>query len=226
VRWRSVPALLAACALAACGNSGDGFMKKAPNAVLADTATALRAAHSYHVTGMLDPGFSVDVVIVPNGSTGTITTHGVSWYEISSNGQVWFRGSALWRATVSARLAQRYDDNWVLVSDKKAGFGFAGRVAHFDDSVPDVVFGPQQGLTNNGVTTLNASRVVELTSNTDVYDVLVDAPHYPVRWLEKENPGPNGQPCGITLGNFNQPAPSVRPPQTPLELTPSGRTAP
>jgi hypothetical protein len=38
-----------------------------------------------------------------------------------------------------------------------------------------------------------------------------------VRWLEKENPGPNGQPCGITLDRFNAPA-SVQAPVTSLVL--------
>jgi hypothetical protein len=184
--------------------------------VLADAAQTLRATTSYHVTGMLDPGFSVDVVVTPHGSMGSVTIHDVTWQEVTIDGESWFRGSALWRASLPAK-AKLYDDRWVHVRDQRAAFGFAGRIAHLQDSIPGIVFGRQHGLTNTGVKTVNGEQVVELVGDEDIYDVVADPPHYPLRWLEKENPGPNGQPCGITLSRFGAAA-TLQAPTTSLEL--------
>ncbi|MFL6238063.1 MAG: hypothetical protein ACJ735_01030 [Actinomycetes bacterium] len=206
--------------LLGCGSNGvpDHEATKAPNEVLSDASKALRGAQSYRVTGTLDPGFSVNLVVVPTGSRGTVTVHGVTWNEVTVGGRTWFRGAKLWQATVSKARAAAYDDHWVLVRRPRAAFGFAGRIAHLHESIPGVVFGPQQGLSNTGARKLNRERVVELVSDSDIYDVQASDPHYPVRWLEKENPGPDGSPCGITIDAFNQPV-TVPPPKTTLELT-------
>jgi hypothetical protein len=57
-----------------------------------------------------------------------------------------------------------------------------------------------------GEISLDGRRVIELRSKTDVYDVLATGTPYPVRWLELENPGPDGKPCGITIDGFGAPA--------------------
>jgi hypothetical protein len=214
---RSITALLAAATLAAC-STGATKSAKSPVDVLAEASAALRTTSSYHVTGMLDEGFTVDLVVLPRGSAGTVTTHGVSWQETSLDGRVWFRGRRLWVATLDAARARRYANRWVRVLDAKAGFGWAGRLSHLPESIPGVVFGPQDGLHNDGLVTIEGQRVVELTTNEDIYDVRADPPYFPVRWLEKGNPGPNGAPCGITLSQFNA-RHAVHPPPTGLVLT-------
>ena len=219
---RVVAAALFAGLVVSCGadNAARHEATKPPNDVLAEAVQALRATGSYHVSGMLDPGFSVDIDVTPRGSAGSVTIRNVRWDEVAVDGQLWFRGAALWRASLPSSRAKLYDEHWVHVLDKRAAFGFAGRIGHLNDSIPGIVFGPQHGLTNTGAKTVDGQRVVELTSDEDIYDVLVHPPRYPVRWLEKENPGPNGQPCGITLSRFGA-AVTLRAPTTTLELRPA-----
>jgi hypothetical protein len=191
-------------AASGCGPAGVAAVRPAA-AVLAEAAGTLRHTNSYHVVGMLDPGMDVDLVVVPGGSTGTVTTQGVTWREITTSGQTWFQGAALWAATQPAEVAFALSNNWVLVQSAATGFGVAPRFAHLDFAIPSVAFGKSKGLENRGEITLNGRRVVELRSETDVYDVLAVGIPYPVRWLELEHPGPNGKPCGVTLDRFGAP---------------------
>jgi hypothetical protein len=154
---------------------------------------------------MLDPGFEVDLVVVPGGSTGTATSHGVTWREITTGGHTWFQGAGLWAATEPAAVASSLGESWVLVQAASTGFDLAPRFMHLDVAIPLVVFAQSKGLQNLGETTLDGRRVVELRSKTDVYDVLAAGTPYPVRWLELEHPGPNGKPCGITVDRFGAP---------------------
>ena len=191
--------------LAGCGGSAatPSTLASRPAAeVLADAATALRGASSYHVGGMLDPGLAVDLVVTRHGSTGGITTHGVTWEEVAVGGDTWFRGAALWQATLPAEQAAALGDDWVLVTDPAAAFGFAGPLHDLPARIPDVVFGPHPQLKNRGARRLSGQQVVELSSSRDTYDVLETGTPYPVRWIEVENVGPDGKPCGITLDRF------------------------
>ncbi|MEA2682246.1 MAG: hypothetical protein QOK05_574 [Chloroflexota bacterium] len=179
--------------------------------MLAEAAQALRGTRSYHVSGMLDPGLSIDIVVSRHGSTGRVTSHGVTWDEIGVDTRTWFRGRALWNATLPAAQADALGDDWVLVSDPSAAFGFAGPLHDLQTRVPGVVFGRQPGLSNRGTKKLNGQEVLELANATDIYDVLTSGVHYPVRWLETEIPGPDGKPCGITLDRFGDPSDVVAP---------------
>lgn len=179
--------------------------------MLAESAQALRGASSYHVSGMMDRGLTVDVVVTKQGSVGRISSHDVTWDEVAVGGETWFRGAALWRATLPAQQAADLGDNWVLVTMPAAAFGFAGPLHNLQERIPGVVFGPQPKLVNRGLKRVNGRQAVELSSSTDVYDVFADGPHYPVRWLEVEVVGPNGQPCGIALDRFGEPATIVAP---------------
>ncbi len=179
--------------------------------MLGDAADALRHTSSYHVLGMLDPGLEVDLVIVHGGSSGTVTSHGVSWHEITIAGHTWFQGAALWAATQPATAASALGDRWVLVQSASSGFGLAPRFAHLDISIPGVVFALKPGLQNVGEVNLGGRRVVELRSKKDIYDVLATGTPFPVRWLELENPGPTGKPCGITIDGFGAPVTVVAP---------------
>jgi hypothetical protein len=155
---------------------------------------------------MLDPGFDVDLVVVPGGSVGRVTSHGISWQEVTTGGKTWFQGASLWAATQAPAAASALGDNWVLVQSDATGFGLAPRFAQLDVAIPSVVFAQDKGLENGGETTLSGRRVVELRSKTDIYDVLATGTPYPVRWLELEHPGPDGKPCGITVDRFGEPA--------------------
>jgi hypothetical protein len=164
---------------------------------------------------MLDPGLEVDLVIVPGGSLGMLTSHGVSWREITTAGRTWFQGAALWSATEPAAVAAALGDHWVLVQSASSGFGLAPRLAQLDTGIPGVVFAAKPGLQNIGEVSLGGRRVVELRSKRDIYDVLATGTPYPVRWLEVENPGPDGKPCGITIDGFDAPV-TVTAPSNPL----------
>ena len=148
----------------------------------------------------------VDLVVVPGGSTGTVTTQGVTWREITTSGQTWFQGAMLWAATQPAQVASTLGDNWVLVRSAATGFGLGPRFSDLDFAIPTVAFSHSKGLENHGEITLSGRRVLELRSKTDVYDVLAVGTPYPVRWLELEHPGPNGKPCGVSLDAFGLPA--------------------
>lgn len=172
---------------------------------------ALRAASSYHVSGMLDTGFVVDIVVLRDAAAGSVTSHGITWRFVEVHGRLWLRGAALWRATRPAVAARRLGDNWVLVIDPKAAFGWEGRLAHLPTGIPDLVFVAKPGLVNRGVRSVNGHRVDELSSPKDVYDILTSNPPYPIRWLEPDERGPNGQPCGITLDRFGAAANVIAP---------------
>lgn len=199
---------------AGCGSDKDA---RSAAAVLADASAALRSSRSYRVTGMLDPGLTVDVVVVPDGSMGTITSHGVSWEQIAFAGTIWFKGPDLWHATLGPEDSDRLGDQWVKVETESAAFGLAKMLTVLDKSIPGLVFAAKPGLKNRGLKDVLGQRVIELENDTDVYDVRADGTPYPIRWLEKETPGPDGKPCGITLSEFDSPV-SIVPPTSTVTL--------
>jgi hypothetical protein len=207
-------ALLGATAtlLCSCGDgSGSTLTAASPQRVMAQARAALHAAPSYHVAGMLDSGFVVDVVVTPRGFRGTVTTHGVQWQAVSVDGALYFRGGAMWRATVSSATAQGFADNWVRVRQLNAGYGWAAHLVDLPAVVPDEVFRDKPGLVNVGARVVGGEDVAELASPEDVYDVRVATPHYPVRWIEPDEVGADGRPCGIILDRFAQPVAIVAP---------------
>ncbi|SRR5258708_38995076 len=114
-----------------------------------------------------------------------------------------------------AAVAAALGDRWVLVQSASSGFELAPRLAHLYTTIPRVVFALKPGLQNIGEVSLSGRRVVELRSERDIYDVLATGKPYPVRWLELENPGPDGKPCGITIDGFGAPA-TVTAPSNPV----------
>lgn len=182
--------------------------------MLADAATTLQAAASYHVFGMLDPDVQVDVVIIPGGVVGTVSTHGLTWRQVSRHGSSTVRGDGLWRATLPATQAAALGDSWVQVADPAAGFGVIARIAQADASIPALVFSHHIGLLNRGKRRVNGRDVVELSSSTDVYDVLADGTPFPVRWLDTETRAPDGSLCGISLDRFGEHVAFTVPPAT------------
>jgi hypothetical protein len=190
-----------------CGSSKSAVeSSKSAATILADAATALKAVRSYRVDGMLDPGFTVHIVVVRGGSMGTVTAQGVTWSTVAWQGKLWLQGSGLWRKTVARPEATRLGDSWVLVNDPNAAFRYARALRTLDATIPGTVFGPHPTLVNKGERVVDGARVVRLEDDNDIYDVLATGTAFPTSWLEKENPGPDGKPCGITLSGFDAPA--------------------
>lgn len=185
--------------------------------MLADAASALSSARSYHVKGMVDPGINLDIVVVREGWTGTVTRQGVSWSGIVLDGTVWFRGAQLWSATLPAQQAAAFGDHWVRVDDPAAAYGLAKNLSRLERSIPGVVFARHPGLVSR-LTDFEGRRVIELRSRTDLYDVLASGTPYPLRWLELDKGSPGQNPCGITLDRFDADV-TVEPPQPALVLT-------
>jgi hypothetical protein len=129
---------------------------------------------------------------------------------------VWLRGRSLWDKTVSRAEAARLGDSWVLVKDPKAAFGYARALINLDVTIPGVVFA-RRTLDNKGERVVDGQRVIRLENDDDIYDVQATGTPFPLSWLEKENPGPDGKPCGITLSGFDAPA-VVTPPAEAKEL--------
>lgn len=220
LRLGVVAVLVAGVALAAgCGSPDkESLSDKSAAQVLADAQAAVRSLQSYRVDGMLDPGFTVHLTVVRGGSMGTVTAKGVTWGTIAYQGKLWLQGRALWQKTVSRAKATELGDSWVLVNDPNAAFKYARALRNLDETIPGIVFGPHPTLENKGERVVNGQRVVRLESEDDIYDVLAEGKPYPVSWLEKENPGPDGTPCGITLSGFDGPA-VVTPPKEAKTLT-------
>lgn len=187
-------------------------------ALLASAAAALDAVSSFHVTGMYDPGLSIDLVASGANTQGTITTHGATWQEIGIDGHAYLRGRALWGATVPGRAAE-LGDQWVAVDDPNAGYQTAQLGANIRRALTLVVFGTHPGLVNTGAVTINGRRAIELHSATDIYDIADDGTNYPLRWLDTNDPAANGQPCGVTLTDFGKPV-TITAPVATATLTP------
>ncbi|GAC1330361.1 MAG: hypothetical protein NVSMB17_07650 [Candidatus Dormibacteria bacterium] len=197
-------------------NDADGLLRAA--------AQSLRDSGSYRVTGMIDPGIVLDLVVVKSGSKGHVTTHGLTYEEVASHGRLWIRGAALWKATLSAEQAATFDDDWVQVRDPAAAFNFAGLLVDLERRIPGTVFGPHRGL-KAAQATYAGREVIELRNGKDLYDLDTGRVPYPLRWVDTENPGPDGQPCGITLGEYNAAA-TVSPPASHLALDPRPSPSP
>jgi hypothetical protein len=170
---------------------------------------------SYRVIGQLDDGLTVSLTITPDGSRGTITTHGVSWQEINVGHKVWFRGSRLWQTTVSRTKARRFADKWVLVTNPTAGFGQPGPLSDLPVALPENFFSPRGAMKNDGERTVDGRSVIHIVNGGDAHDILASGTPYPIDWLELDEPGPDGQPCGITISDFNAPV-MVTAPKTTL----------
>ncbi|MFN2463612.1 MAG: hypothetical protein ABR573_06895 [Candidatus Dormibacteria bacterium] len=214
------PALVVAAVTllaASCSSAGGQGISdnRSAGAILAEAGDSLRQATSYRVKGMIDPGITVDLVILKNGSRGTVTTHALTFEEIALDGRLWLRGAALWKATATPR-ASELDGEWVRVTDPAAAYTYATHLFRLEQAIPNVVFGPRAAL-KRALTTFNGRRVIELSNDREIYDVLADGRPYPVRWAERDNPGPDGQPCGIILSDFNAPA-TLTAPESHLTL--------
>jgi len=223
---RVLGVVAALSAMAGCG-AGSGAGAPGPrdaDGLLRAAAQSLRDSSSYRVTGMVDPGIVLDLVVVKSGSHGHVTTHGLTYEEVASKGRLWIRGAALWGATLDRQRAATFGDQWVEVRDPSAAFNFAGLLIDIERRIPGTVFGPHRGLKTYR-STYAGRPVLELRNGKDTYDLLTGPVPYPVRWVETENPGPDGQPCGITLSEFNAPA-TVTPPTSALTLEPRPSPAP
>jgi hypothetical protein len=183
--------------------------------VLAAARASLREVDSYRVRGMLDAGFTVDLRVSSTSLVGRVTAEHVTWQVVQDRGRLWFRGRSMWRRTISADQAASYGDKWVRVASMNAGFGWAGHLVDLQREMPDDVFRDKAGLRNVGVRTLAGRRVIRLASIHDVYDVRLAAPHLPVRWVEPDEIGPDGAPCGVVLDDFGAPV-RVAVPRTAL----------
>lgn len=182
---------------------------------MADAASSLRHASSYRVVGQIDDQLTVAMTVTPDGTRGTVTSHGVSWQEVERHGTVWFRGVRLWRATVSAAKAQRFGDSWVRVTDPSAGFGWLTPLSDVQAAIPTIFFAPKGAMVNLGRRVIDGREVVRIKNGPDIHDVLASGTPYPVDWLETDEPGPDGQPCGVALSAFDAPV-MVKAPVTAL----------
>ncbi|HEX3822854.1 MAG TPA: hypothetical protein VHV79_00130 [Mycobacteriales bacterium] len=182
---------------------------------MADAAAALRHSTSYRVVGQLDDQLTVSLTVTPNGTRGTVTSHGITWQDVELHGKVWFRGSQLWRNTVSRAKARGFGNRWVLVRDKAAGFGWRDPLSDVQVAIPTVFFAPKGDMVSLGTRTIDGRSVVRIKNGPDYHDVLASGTPYPIDWLETDEPGPDGQPCGVTLSDFNS-AITVTAPTTSL----------
>jgi hypothetical protein len=144
-----------------------------------------------------------------------VTAEKATWDVVQDHGRLWFRGRELWRKSISPDQAASYGDRWVLVTSLNAGFGWASHLVHLQREMADEVFRDKPGLRNVGVRSFEGRRVVRLSSPDDLYDVEADSPHLPLRWLEPDELGPDGKPCGVVLDDFGAPV-SVNVPRTSL----------
>ena len=151
---------------------------------------------------MLEDDFTVDLHVSRTSLVGRVTTENVTWDVVQDHGRLWFRGAAMWNKTISADQAASYGDNWVRVTSLNAGFGWASHLIDLQREMPDEVFRDKRGLRNVGTRTVAGRRVVRLSSSKDAYEVRADAPHLPLSWLEPDEIGPDGKPCGVVLDAF------------------------
>jgi len=161
---------------------------------------------------MIDPGISLDMVVTSRGASGTMSSHGVSWQVVVIGDDIWMRGRALWTATLPAPRAAQLGDGWVHVTDGAAAFDYAHVLPHIHDSIATIIFAPRPGLTVTGRTAIGGRPAIEMCGPQDVYDVAATGTPYPLRWLDSDIKGPDGQPCGITLDGFDAAAVAVTPP--------------
>lgn len=218
--------MLLAAVIAACGPAREtppptpSASHTAADALLDQAQKALAGASSYRVDGMIDPDLVLHVLLTPSGWSGTVTSHGVTWEQAALGERTWVRGAALWKATLPADRAEALGDAWVEVTDLGAAWGLIHHLSHLEVLIPALVFGPHAGLLNKGETNYRGQSVLELVGPKDTYDVLSTGAPYPVRWLDADIVGKDGQPCGITLSAFNAPA-SITPAPSTTTLTPA-----
>jgi hypothetical protein len=175
---------------------------------------------------MLDPDLSIDMTVLPNGESGTLGSHGVTWRVLMRDGAVWLSGRELWAATLPADRAAALGDGWVRVTDPEAGFGWTKRLPTLAASISNIVFASHGPLAVSGSTTVGGRAAVELRGGADIYDVAATGTPWPLRWLDADIPGPGGQPCGVTLDRFDQPVTLPTPPAPVATLTPAPSPSP
>jgi hypothetical protein len=125
---------------------------------------------------------------------------------VAVDGSVWFRGARLWQATTSRPAAERFGNSWVKVTDPAAGFGWRNPLSDVPLAIPTNFFAPRADMVNLGRMALDGRDVVRIRNGSDFHDILATGTPYPIDWLETDEPGPDGQPCGVTISGFNAPA--------------------
>ena len=170
---------------------------------------------------MIDPGIVLDLVLMPRAATGTMSSRGAKWRVVVVGDDIWMSGRELWDATLPAARATQLGDGWVHVTDGAAAFNYAHVLPRLHDSIALDIFGPHPGLRVTGRTTVAGRAAVELRNATDTYDVAAGGTPYPLRWLDKDLSGPNGQPCGITLDGFGAVTAVTPPPDVAGTVSPA-----
>lgn len=229
---------LIGCGVVACGNAStstatpstqptpNGETSRAADAALADASRALHTASSYHLSGTIANGITVDVVVAGPSVAGHVTAHGVTWEILVVGGVEYVRGAALWRATTAPAVAAKVGDQWVRAS-VSTGFYTTTLMVAIPTAIPDILFGPHDGLTNQGPYTVHTSNdATRLTNATDEYDVAAIGPPYPLRWRDLREMRGTGPFCGLTLDRFNATALPLAAPNTALPAPETSTTSP
>ena len=162
-------AVLAACALAACGAgsstpAGNGVASMAPQQILAATARAAAGLRSVHINGhSLSPSepLSMDVTLTNGGGEGTIIEDGNSLQVRSIGTSLYIKASAgFWKRYSSARAAAMFSGKW-LKTPQKGPFSALGTLTD-KQTVLDQMLSNNGSVTKGSLTRINGHAVVGL----------------------------------------------------------------
>lgn len=227
IKYLSWPltAVLAACALTACGGSGgsgNGVASKSATGIFKAANQAIDTASSVHIYGTISSGgtpISLDMHLAAGkGAVGQISSHGLTAKLISVGNYVYINGAeSFWQAFAGPTIAQKLAGKWL----KAPAVGNFSSIAHLTNMriLFNQTFSSHGTLAKGDTTTVRGQKVVALrdTTNGGTLYVATTGQPYPVE-ITKEGGKSSGT---VIFDEFNQPV-SLSPPANAVSVTSLG----
>jgi hypothetical protein len=206
------PAVLIACAIAACGGSSDnGVAAKSPDAIVNSAMRAIGGAKTAHVSGSLASGgthVTLDLQYISGkGAQGQVTENGMAYRLVVIGRTAYLNAApAVWRRVGGAAAVQLLQGRWLKVPSTSPDYASFEQIT----SVNRLMSG---ALSNHGKlargakTTIRGAPAVTVLDTTEggtLYVATTGKP-FPLEFTNKGSSGPNAAPAGhLTIDRINQ----------------------
>jgi hypothetical protein len=218
----AVALLVAGCGGHSKSASSNGEASKSANAVLADAKAAADSASSAHVSGSISSGgtpITVDLSMGKDKAKGSMSTSGLAFDLVRVGDTAYIRGSDnFYKHYAGAAVAQLLHGKWLKTSIVSGRFGSLAALTSIGQLFGKVAANHGK-LANEGKTTFNGQRVIEIrdtSDNSKLYVAATGKP-YPVAIVGNKK----GQSGTISFDDWNK-AFSVSAPNGAIDISKLG----
>lgn len=207
------PAVLIACAIAACGGSSDnGVAAKSPDAIVNSAMSAILGAKTAHVAGSLLSGgtrVTLDLQYISGkGAQGQISENGMAYRLVAVGHTAYLNAApAVWRRIGGAAAVQLLQGRWLKVSSASPDYASFAQLTSLNKLMSGALSNHGK-LAKGAKTTIRGEPAVTVRDTTEggtLYVATTGKP-FPLEFTNKgTSSGGNAAPAGhLTIDRINQ----------------------